>query len=390
LTQVQLDIRRTLIQEKFIEFYGASPETWARAPGRVDLMGSHTDYNLGYVMTMTIDRDTWIAARRRFDRKVRLYSLNTDGGGEFDLDRIEPDPNARWTDYVRGVAKFLQKDNYPLVGLDCLVHSTVPFSSGVSSSAALEMAAVIVFGLAGGFQIDPVQMALIGQKAENQFVGVNSGILDQYSSALGREGCTLLLDCRDLTSRSVPIALGLQVVICDTRAKRTLVGTEYGERRAQCEEGVRLLKSWYSEITALRDVTLAQFEAHAHDLPRVVAKRCRFIIEENQRVLDLAEALSAGDHERLQGLFTASYAGARDLYEISAPSMEAMMSAMLSAPGVVAARQAGAGFGGCMVALVHNDQVAAFADRVTRSYAAATNIEPQVYPVQAVSGAGPL
>ncbi len=381
--------RRSFVAEKFAERFGASPELWSRAPGRVDLMGSHTDYNLGYVMTMTIDRDTWIAARPRSDRKVAIYSLNVEGGSEFDLDQIEPDAAAPWTNYVRGVAKFLQKD-HPLVGMNALVHSTVPFSSGVSSSAALEMAAGVMFQLVSGFRIDPVQLALIGQQAENKFVGVNSGILDQYSSALGQAGCTLLLDCKQLTSRHVPIAPGLQVVICDTRARRTLAGTEYGERRAQCEQGVRLLQQWYPDITALRDVTLEQFNAHEKDLPYIVAKRCRFIIEENQRVLDLAEALTAGNAACLQPLFAASYAGARDLYEIGAPAMEAMRHAMLGGPGVVAARQAGAGFGGCLVALVQQDQVDAFADHVLRAYAAETKIEPSIYPVQAAPGAGPL
>ena len=382
--------RQSFVAEKFIERFGSPPVVWSRAPGRVDLMGSHTDYNLGYVMTMTIDRDTWLAARPRDDRQVAIYSLNVEGGSEFDLDRIEYDAVTPWTNYVRGVAKFLQAAGHSLAGFDGLVHSTVPFSSGVSSSAAIEMAAGVMFQLVGGFRIDPVQLALIGQQAENKFVGVNSGILDQYSSAMGEAGCTLLLDCKHLTSHNVPIAEALQVVICDTRAKRTLAGTEYGERRAQCEQGVRLLQQWQPDITALRDVTLAQFDAHARDLPYIVARRCRFIIEENQRVLDLADVLAAGDAARLQQLFTDSYAGARDLYEIGAPAMEGMMRAMLSGPGIVAARQAGAGFGGCIVALVQKPQVNAFAEHVTRTYAAETEIEPKVYPVQAAPGAGPL
>jgi galactokinase len=387
---MNLGERRTLVAEKFTERFGAAPEVWSRAPGRVDLMGSHTDYNLGYVMTMTIDRDTWIAARLRADRKVAIYSLNVDGGSEFDLDQIDHDALTPWTNYVRGVAKFLEAAGHSLTGFDGLVHSTVPFSSGVSSSAAIEMAAGMMFQLVSGFRIDPVQLALIGQLAENKFVGVNSGILDQYSSAMGEAGCALLLDCKHLTSRSTPIAEDLQVVICDTRAKRTLAGTEYGERRAQCEQGVRLLQQWYPGIAALRDVTPAQFDAHEKDLPHIVARRCRFIIEENQRVLDLAGALAAGDAARLHRLFADSYAGAHDLYEIGAPAMEAMLRAMLSAPGVVAARQAGAGFGGCLVALVLRPQVTAFAHHVTRAYAAESKIEPKVYPVQAAPGAGPL
>jgi galactokinase len=382
--------RQSFVAEKFAERFKAAPELWSRAPGRVDLMGSHTDYNLGYVMTMTIDRDTWIAARPRADRKVAIYSLNVDGGGVFDLNQIEHDATAPWPNYVRGVARFLEAAGHSLAGFDGLIHSTVPFSSGVSSSAALEMAIGVMFQLVSGFRIDPVQLALIGQQAENKFVGVNSGILDQYSSAMGQACCALLLDCKQLTSRNVPIAEGFQVVICDTRAKRTLAGTEYGERRAQCEQGVRLLQKWYPDITSLRDVTLAQFNAHEEDLPHQVARRCRFIIEEDQRVLELAEALTAGDQECLRQLFAGSYAGARDLYEIGAPAMEAMMQAMLSAPGVVAARQAGAGFGGCMVALVQQPHVEAFADHVVRAYTAATKITPNIYPVQAAPGAGPL
>lgn len=380
--------RRQFITEKFTQRFGSPPQVWARAPGRVDLMGSHTDYNQGYVMTMTIDRDTWIAARRREDRKTAIYSLNVPGGGKFSLERIERDPTWPWTDYVRGVARYLQEAGYALTGFDALVHSTVPFSSGLSSSAAIEMASAVAFQLLSGFTLDPVEMALLGQKAENQFVGVNSGILDQYSSAMGRAGCALLLDCRSLTSESKPIAAGMQVVICDTRAERNLAGSEYGERRAQCEQGLRILQRFYPQIKALRDVSLEQFTDHEQDLPEVVARRCRFILEENQRVLALGEALPAGDLERIRRLWADSYAGARDLYEIGAPAMEAMMAAMLGGPGVIAARQAGAGFGGCMVALVEVGASEAFAEHVRRAYAASTGLQAEVFAVEAAPGAG--
>jgi galactokinase len=380
--------RKTLVSEAFARLYDGQPAVWARAPGRVDLMGSHTDYNLGYVMTMTIDRDTWLAARPRRDRQVRLFSLNTDSGGEFYLENLQPERD--WLDYVRGMAWVLQEAGYPLTGFDGLVHSTVPFGSGLSSSAALEMASGVVFQALGGFTLDPVELALLGQKAENQFVGMNCGILDQYSSALGKAGCTLLLDCRDLSSRVVPIAAGLRVVICDTRAERNLTGSEYGERRAQCEQGVRILQGYYPDIRALREVTLEMLDEHAMQLPPETLKRCRFIIEENRRVLDLAEALPIGDQANLKALFQQSYLGARDLYEIGAPSMEAMMDAMSSGPGVIAARQAGAGFGGCMVALVHSERVAEFGQYVGMVYPARSGIQPKVYPVEASTGANIL
>ena len=270
-------------------------------------MGSHTDYNLGYVMTMTIDRDTWIAARPRHDRRIALASLNAPGGGTFDLDDLRR--AGHWTDYILGVAWALQEAGHPVQGFDALIHSTVPFGSGLSSSAALELAAAVVMQAVSGFSLDPVAAALLCQRAENRFVGMNCGILDQYSSALGQAGSALLLDCRDLTSRLAPIAAGLQVVICDTRAERHLVGTEYGDRRAQCEEGVRILRNSYPEIAALRDVTPAMLAAHEAELPDVVRRRCRFIVEENQRVLDLAAALPTGDAAVLAALFAASYGG---------------------------------------------------------------------------------
>ena len=382
--------RKQMVAAEFVARFGQQPELGARAPGRVDLMGSHTDYNQGYVMTMTIDRDTWIAARPRDDRQVNIYSLNLDGGGTFEAGTTEKDTGSPWTDYVRGVAWALAEAGHLLRGFDGLVHSTIPFNSGLSSSAAIEMATAIMFQMVGDFSIDPVDMALLGQKAENEFVGVNSGILDQYSSALGEAGCALLLDCRTLTSTVAPIAPGVRVVICDTRAQRNLIGTEYDDRRAQCEQGVRYLRRYYPGITHLRDLSPPQVSAQMTELPDVIARRCRFIVEENQRVLDLAPALSTGDRQRLHNLLAESYHGARDLYEIGAPAMEHMMQAMLGAPGVIGARQAGAGFGGCMVALVEIEQVENFRQHVMEAYAASTDVEPHVYAVAAAAGAGPL
>lgn len=382
--------RKSLMAEEFTRRFGHAPVVWARAPGRVDLMGSHTDYNQGYVLTLSIDRDTWIAARPRNDRKVTVYSLNVEGGGTFVLDSIQPDQTSSWTNYVRGVARVLQAEGFALSGFDGLIHSTVPFGSGLSSSAALEVATATIFKMLGGWDLDPVQMALLCQRAENEFVGVNCGILDQYTSTMGEAGCALLLDCRHLTSRAVPLAAGISVVINDTRASRELTGSEYDERRSQCEEGAGRLARFYPGVTALRDVTLDRFTPYEGDLPPVVARRCRFIIEENQRVLDLAQALPCGDREAIDLLTDDSYAGARDLYQIGSPEMAAMMEAMQTAAGVIGARQAGAGFGGCMVAFVDGNLVEEFAYQVQESYASRTTIQPQIYAVQAAPGAGPL
>jgi galactokinase len=345
-------------------------------------MGSHTDYNLGFVLTLPISRDTWIAARRRDDGVVRIHSMNLDADDEFRLDRIASVAGSRWCNYVRGVAAILQNGGFALTGCDAVIQSTVPLESGLSSSAAIECALATVFEALGGWSVTPEQKALLCQKAENEFVGMKCGILDQYSSCLGREGCALLLDCRDLSTRTVQIAGGIRVVICNTMSQRRLTGGEYVQRRSECEQGAALLG-----VSALLELTPEALAARRHELPEQVAKRCEFIVAESARAEALAGALQDGDRAAVAQLCAESFAGARDLYEICAPAMSSMMDAMLAAPGVIGARQAGAGFGGCMVALVDAAQTDAFRAGVLDAYRAATGVEAEVYTVEAAQGA---
>jgi galactokinase len=382
--------RRARVASAFATRYGGPPTAWLRAPGRVDLMGSHTDYNEGHVLTMTLDRDTWLALRPRTDDRVAIASLDLPGAAEFALTDITRDERVPWTDYVRGAAAVLLAEDRRLVGFDGLVQSTVPFGAGLSSSAAIEVAALLGFATAGDFHLAPLETAILGQRAENEFVGVSCGILDQYTSALGQAGHALLLDCRHLESRPVPIAAHLAVVICDTRAERQLGATGYGERRRACELGAARLRAVDPGISALRDVSPAFLAAHEDVLAPDVARRCRFIVEEERRVIELAEALPTGVPATLAALLEASWQGATRLFEIGAPAMLAMSDAMRDAPGLIGRRQAGAGFGGCLVAFVEREAVPRFSQRVAGAYAAATGIEAHVFAVDAAPGAGPL
>ncbi len=370
------------IAVRFRERFGSEPELWARAPGRVDLMGSHTDYNLGFVLTLPISRDTWIAARPRHDGIVRVHSMNLEAEDEFRLDAIASIAESRWCNYVRAVAATLQAEGLPVKGCDAIIHSTVPLEAGLSSSAALECSLAMIFSALGGWSLTPQRTALLCQKAENEFVGVKCGILDQYSSCLGREGCALLLDCRDLSTRAVWIADGIRVVVCNTMSQRRLTGGEYSQRRAECEQGASLLG-----VRALRDATPELLEARRNDLPEQVARRCEFIVAESARAEALAGALTAGDQACVAQLCAKSFAGARDLYEICSPAMLAMMEAMLAAPGIIGARQAGAGFGGCMVALVETSQTEGFQEAVRKMYHDQTGVSAETYPVEAARGA---
>jgi galactokinase len=377
--------RHEYIVRLFRSKFGADPELWACAPGRVDLMGSHTDYNLGHVLTVAVNRDTWMAARPTNDETVRVYSANLHAQDRFSLPSIERIRGKCWSNYIRGVASVLEEQGLRLSGFDGVVHSTVPLESGLSSSAALECATAVLFRELGGWDLKPEEMAQLCQKAENQFVGVKCGILDPWSSCLGRKGCILLLDCRSLSTRTIPLAPGIEIVICDTREPRRVADDEYALRRAQCEEAAARLG-----LSALRDVTLQQLEARANELPAPILKRARFIVMENARVQGMAEALAAGDRTAIARLCAESSGGARDLYEIYSPAMLAMRESMMTAPGVIGARQAGAGFGGCMVALVEAEHTEEFQRAVLEAYQKATGIQPETYRVEAAAGAGLL
>lgn len=374
----------------FQQRHECPPTIGVRAPGRVDLMGSHTDYNEGCVLTLPIDRETWILAAPRDDHEVQASSLNLGTTISFDPARPDREPEHDWGRYLHGVAAVLAQAGHTVRGCNAVVHGTVPLSSGLSSSASLEAATATLFEQLGGFTLDPVEKAKLTQRAENEWVGVNCGILDQYSTILGERHKALMLDCRSLTHTYADFPAEVRVVICNTRAPRKLRGSEYGERRAQCEEGAAFFARHHPEVRTLRDVPPEMFQHHESDLPPDVARRSRFIIEENGRVRELAEALGRNDRDAIRDITAASFAGARDLFEISIPAMQSMFDAMRKAPGCVGCRQAGAGFGGCMVALVEGARVDDFCRETSAAYRADTGIAPETYPIHTAPGAGVL
>lgn len=383
------DRRLELMSEDFQARFGTKPTLGVRAPGRVDLMGSHTDYNEGFVLTLSIDRDTWILASPRDDGIVNVASMNVDVTYEFSANDFSEKVEG-WGQYVQAVTAMLSKAGRKNSGFNGLVHGTVPIGSGLSSSASLESATATLFEHLDSFQMDKLEKAKLCQQSENEWVGVNCGILDQYSSILGERGEALLLDCRQLTHQFAAVPSNIRPVICNTRAPRQLSGSEYDLRRSQCETAARFFADMEPSIKSLRDVSIERFLKHEDALAEDVRKRARFIIEENARVHELAEALKNDDRDSIKVITSASFVGARDLFEISVPAMQHMYDAMFNASGCIGCRQAGAGFGGCMVALVAEEKLNGFCDEVADAYPKLSGIDAEVYPVQTAPGAGEL
>jgi galactokinase len=377
------------IRDQFERHYGIHPRLMVRAPGRVNLIGEHTDYNDGFVFPVAIDRATYVAARPREDNLVHIVALDLKDEDEFALDvPIERSAAHPWSDYVRGVAKGLLIAGHRLGGANLLITSDVPRGSGLSSSAALEVATGYAFQLLNRLNILGEELALLAQGAENTFVGVQSGIMDQFISALGRRDHALLLDCRDLNYRPVPLPAHAQIVVCDSHMERRLVGSAYNQRRQECAEAVRIFKQWYPKITALRDIKVAQFREHEADLPDPVRARARHVITENERAERSAVLLQAGDVAAFGRLMNESHTSLRDDYEVSIPEMDTLVAAAQGVPGCYGSRLTGAGFGGCTVSLVERSAVERFQADVSAAYQAATGRTTTIYVCRASDGVG--
>jgi galactokinase len=373
--------------------YGREPAVLVRAPGRVNLIGEHTDYNDGFVLPMALERAAWIALEPRDDGVVRLLADDLGQEGTFDVATARTrdargdarDPEGGWLEYPRGVAWALQDAGHVLRGFDGALASDVPRGAGLSSSAAVELAVAAAFAAAADLAWDPIAIARAMQRVENLWVGVQSGIMDQLIGAAGVAGHALLIDCRDLSLRPVPLPAGVAVVVLDTDTRRTLVGSAYDERRASCQRVAAELG-----VAALRDVDASSLAAAAARLDPLDARRARHVVAENARTLEAASALAAGDVDRFGRLMDASHESLRVDYEVSSPALDAIVAAARGAPGCLGARMTGAGFGGCAVALVTEARIDAFVEHTVAAYRAATGREARAYPSRAGGGAGPV
>ncbi len=374
--------------DSFKAKFDGMPDVIVRAPGRVNLIGEHTDYNDGFVLPIAIDRDIMIASRRREDLTVRLYSLDYNQLVEFGLGEIKFDDDKKWSNYPRGVTYFLQESEYAISGLDAVITGNVPIGAGLSSSAAMEVATAFTFEKICGLSIDPVEMALLCQKAENKFVGVNCGIMDQFISRLGKKDHALLLDCRNLEFELVPLNLeNVKVVVCDTGKKRGLVDSEYNSRRAECERGVKILEKFLPGISALRDIEIDDIRKYSNHIPEITEKRCLYVVKENIRVLESVSALKENDLLKFGELMNESHIGLRDEYEVSCPELDAMVEIAWSLDGVIGSRMTGAGFGGCTVSIVVEDCLQELIDKVNSEYPKKTGLKPEIYVCTAEDGA---
>ncbi|MCD4699978.1 MAG: galactokinase [Phycisphaerae bacterium] len=368
------------ITTEFTKCFNQPPTFIVRAPGRVNLIGEHTDYNDGFVLPMTIDRSMWVALRPRADRQVEVSSLNFQGQTAFSLDEITRGES--WDAYVRGMAWVLQTEGYPLQGWEGILASDIPAGAGLSSSAALELSIARAFWAVSRWDWNPEKMALAARRTENEWLGVQSGIMDQMISANGKAGHALLIDCRDLTSRLLPLPEATAVVVLDTATRRGLVDSAYNERVTQCKTA-----SDFFGAVALRDVSPEIFETRAGELDAIIRRRARHIITENVRTLQAAEAMQAGDAVKLGRLMKASHLSLRDDYEVSSKELNVMVQIANSQPGCFGARMTGAGFGGCAIALVKKSIASAFAGEVVAAYQAQTGFQPNVHICNPTDGA---
>ena len=371
----------------FAELYGGHPTIY-RAPGRVNLIGEHTDYNDGFVMPAALNLHTYVAVGPRADRLLRVYSENLDEACDLDLDSIRPGKSGHWSDYVRGVAGVLETSGYKLRGADLAIASEVPLGSGLSSSAALEVSTAWALVRNSEIDVDRNALPQMCQRAEHLYPETKCGIMDQFISCHGRAGHALMLDCRSLDFQLLPVPSQVRLMVCDTMVKHEHASGGYNTRRRECEEGLQALKQVLPEIHALRDVSVDELEQYRGRLSPVIYKRVRHAVTENERVKMAASALQSADMAKLGALMADSHRSLRDDYEVSTPELDLMVELARDQKDVYGARMTGGGFGGCTINLVHSDRAEEVQQRLVQLYEAKTGLKPTIIICEGSDGAG--
>ncbi len=361
-----------------------------RAPGRVNIIGEHTDYNEGFVLPAALDLGVSTAIAARPDRRLRVRSLAMNATVEFDMDDPAPAPRGDWSDYVRGVAILLERAGHRLTGADLVIGGDLPMGAGLSASAALEVSVGYALLAISGLDVDRVELAKICQRAENEFVGARCGVMDQFISCCAVKGHALLLDCRSLEARPIAIDPSARLMVCDTLVRHAIAAGEYNRRREDCERAVALLSQSLEGVSALRDVTPDELERHATLLPKMLFRRARHVVSENARTLRAAAALETGDLAECGRMMDLSHASLRDDYEVSCPELDLIVELARGVSGVHGSRMMGGGFGGCAISLVEASAAERFAAAVSKAYEHASGTTPRIFCCFPGPGVGPV
>lgn len=375
------------IREKFEELFDQSPLVF-RSPGRINLIGEHTDYNEGFVLPAAIDKEIFLAIAKNGGENCRVFSFDYEEMQVFNLRDFSPAPSG-WINYITGVIAQLIGSDYHLEGFNCVFGGNIPIGAGLSSSAALENG--ICYGLSELFdlKLDRMSMLKFSQKAEHEYAGVACGIMDQFASMMGKAGHAIRLDCRSLEYNYFPLHLdNYRFILCDTQVKHSLVDTEYNVRRMECEIGVQSIKKYQEQVLSLRDISYEMLQNVRHEIPSKVYQRCLYVLEENNRLLKACQMLESGDLEGFGSLMYKSHEGLSKQYEVSCPELDFLVDFTLARSEVLGSRMMGGGFGGCTLNLVKKDQAENFKSEITTAYLKKFGHQAQVYEVEIVEGTG--
>lgn len=375
------------IKKDFVERFGKEPLIVA-APGRINLIGEHTDYNFGFVLPAAVDKHIYAAIAKNGSDKIRVFARHYNSSSSFSINEEKPAEGEGWVNYIIGVSYFLQQTGSVIGGLDVMIDGDIPVGGGMSSSAALCSAYGFAVNECFGLDFSRMELAYIGQKTEHRFVGLQCGIMDQFASLHGKAGFAMKLDCKSMEFEYIPFDFpGFKIVLVNTMVSHSLAGTEYNVRRQQCEEGIQLLKKYYPEIKSLRDVSYEQLVKHWKEFNSTVYDRCTFIVNENQRLLAACDALRHNDISGFGEMMYASHKGLSKRYEVSCKELDFLVEKAKTISGVAGSRMMGGGFGGCTINIVQTDKLPAFIEQIQEAYHAQFSIYPEVYSMTLADGA---